>query len=199
MSEPGTDTRTTQRLLAEGRISWRDYFARLRRATKQGDALAQEALGAWLLEGARSRSGRILLRRNARSGVGFLKQASAHGLATAQFRLACCYDSGDGVRKNLRVARQLYQRAAAQGMSEAAVNIAVLCRQANDRRGEKRWLCKAVAMGNIDAEVQLARLELASRCSSARRRHWRARLRQIARTTTQEGEDAAALLLDLGW
>lgn len=199
MTTRETDTRSTQQLLAQGRISLREYFTRLRLATREGDALAQEALGAWLLEGARSRSGKVLLRRNAKSAVEFLKQASAKGLATAQFRLACCYDTGEGVRRNLRRARQLYERAAAQGMSEAAVNIAVLCRQGNDRRGEKRWLSRAIAMGDIDAEVQLARLELASRCDSIRRRRWRDRLRQIAKTSTPEGEDAAALLLDLGW
>lgn len=185
-------------LLARRKPDWRGYFRALAQCARAGDPRAQEALGAWLLEGARDRSGKVMLRRSPGRAVALLRAAAAAGLDVAQFRLACCYDVGEGVARDPTEARRLYRLASRQGLAVAAANMAVLCRECGDSRARRRWLRRAVVLGDIDAEVELARLELGSRCGPDRRRYWRGRLRKIAKTRTPEGEDAAALLEELG-
>lgn len=199
------DSTTGERLFDEARRvmrarepDLRKYVRLLKSAAGLGHPLAQEHLAAWYLEGLVERRGHVVLPRSPGRAVHLLKKAASTGLDMAQFGLAYCYDIGVGVRKNRREAMRLYRQAARQGMSIAAMNIAVLYRESGDRRGEKRWLQRAVELDDTDAELALARLELGSRCGPDRRRYWKGRLRKIAQTRTPQGEDAAALLRELG-
>lgn len=186
-----------RRVMRARKPDLREYVRLLRRAAALGHPVAQEHLAAWYLEGLMDKRGRVVLPRSPARAVNLLRKAVSRGLDTAQFGLAYCYDVGVGVRKNRLAAMKLYRRAARQGVSIAAMNIAVLYRESGDRRGEKRWLQRAVELDDTAAELALARLELGSRCKPDRRRYWRSRLRKIARTRTREGEDAVALLDEL--
>ena len=44
-----------------------------------------------------------------------LKKDAEQGDAHAQFKLAICYENGDGVKRDLGKAKELYEKAAKQG------------------------------------------------------------------------------------
>lgn len=58
--------------------------------------------------------------------VQLYREAAANGNVLAQYRLACCYENGDGVQMNLNEARKWYASAAANGHSGSKNKLAQL-------------------------------------------------------------------------
>ena len=94
---------------------WAKYFEALRLRARNRDPVAEEALGAWYLEGRKAKAGVTILSRSAARGARLLTRAAAAGNVTAVFRLAVCFDFGEGVKRNPSTAAALYRRAARGG------------------------------------------------------------------------------------
>src|SRR5581483_7295144 len=81
------------------------------------------------------------------------------GLAPAQFRLGSLYEKGQGVKKNLDAARQLYQAAAERGNAKAVHNLAVLYAEGLDGKSDYKtaalWFLKAAEHGIADSQYNL--------------------------------------------
>lgn len=84
---------------------------KMERAANAGLVTAQADLGDMLVNDEP---------RDVAAALPWLARAAAAGHPLAAFQLGKLYESGDGVPKNLIVARQLYQGAAAAGVEDAA-------------------------------------------------------------------------------
>jgi TPR repeat protein len=70
------------------------------------------------------------------------------------------YDEGVGTRQDKIKAMFWYKRAYRRGSSAAASNIAILYRERNQARQVFHWFRRAAALGDGDAQVDLAKLFL---------------------------------------
>ena len=84
------------------------------------------------------------------------------------FTLGYCYDAGQGVPRNRRLAEAWYRRAARRGVSMAAANLARMRAEQGDTRGELKWLRRAAKVGDEEAQLLLAERERSGRHSSFR-------------------------------
>jgi len=162
---------------------WQSYFRLLKEAALLGYPEAQGNLGSWYLEGHR------LLPRSPRKGAELLEAAARSGNALAAFDLGNCYADGLGVSANAAASRKWLVRAAQQGVSMAAVNLAVDYRLLGNLRAELRWLRRAMALGDEEATIQLGERALANR--------WSAQLfqpvaRELLRLAAPNSQDSAA-------
>ena len=118
------------------------------------DPVAQLNLGVCyaLGEGASSKP-------DPKEAANWFKKASDQGLTEAQFRLAYCYEHGQGVAKNDAEALKLYRKVAEAGSVDAQVIIAGLYKQGlgtgQDYAEAARWFTKAAEVGNAEAQYQL--------------------------------------------
>jgi TPR repeat protein len=172
------------------------YVSLLKRAARLGNPEAKENLAAWYLEGLRTQTGRVVLRRSPGRAVALLVEAAEEHNPLAQFSLAYCFDLGIGVRRNPLVAAVWYRKAANRGISYAAANLAVLCRQQGDFRGERRWLARAARLGDEHAQLELARLTLKSTVSRRRKEEALRRLRRVAASSGPDSTEAMLAIAD---
>lgn len=95
----------------------------------------------------------------------WLRSAAAAGLPNAQAILGLCLQHGWGAAPDEEQARAWYMKAAEQGQSGAAVQLAKLCCRSGSPEEAAHWLELALAKGRgtPDAHVQLALLCLRSR------------------------------------
>jgi localization factor PodJL len=88
----------------------------------------------------------------------WLALAASAGLAPAQYRLAVLYERGDGVAKNLGIAKSWYQRAAEQGNVKAMHNLAVAVSRESgsaDYALAAKWYREAASYGLADSQFNL--------------------------------------------
>ena len=122
----------------------------LRQAAADGDPRAQYIVGL----------------RYAQSGNGgkpdeaarWLALAASAGLAPAQYRLAVLYERGDGVAKDIGIAKSWYQRAAEQGNVKAMHNLAVAVSRESgsaDYALAAKWYREAASHGLADSQFNL--------------------------------------------
>lgn len=90
-----------------------------------------------------------------------LRSAQASNLA-AQVNVGYLYDVGIGVRRDQDKAVYWYRRAARRGEASAANNIGTVYRDRGQRRLARFWFGRAVSLGNDDAHLELAVLDLNS-------------------------------------
>eukprot|EP00455_Lapot_gusevi_P041727 TRINITY_DN4878_c0_g3_i2.p1 TRINITY_DN4878_c0_g3~~TRINITY_DN4878_c0_g3_i2.p1 ORF type:complete len:627 (-),score=52.53 TRINITY_DN4878_c0_g3_i2:32-1828(-) len=83
----------------------------------------------------------------------WFRLASAQGVAHAQFELGLCYETGQGVEKNLQQAIKYYRLAAAQKFARAQNNLGV-CYE--NGRGVERDFAEAVKLYQLSAEQNQA-------------------------------------------
>lgn len=82
----------------------------------------------------------------------------------SQNNLATFYESGLGTRKNLKLAKKWYLAAwRNKPAAFIALNIAELCLKRKKRNQAIRWLRRAIALGDGDAALALAKLYLGER------------------------------------
>lgn len=86
--------------------------------------------------------------------------AAKDGDVAAQVNLGNFYDDGIGVKPNQKLALYWYGRAYRRGYAAAANNIAVLHRNRGCPRRALSWFQRAVGLGDIDANLEIARLYL---------------------------------------
>jgi TPR repeat protein len=122
----------------------------LREAHKRGDPRAAYALATWYLFGKGG------LRRNFRSAVKLLKESAKCNIAEAHFDLAVCYETGKGVKKNLKLAAAHYLNAAIRGDAEAVFAVGRCFHYgigvAKDIAIAEVWLARAQELGTFQPE-----------------------------------------------
>jgi TPR repeat protein len=85
-------------------------------------------------------------------------KAAQQGDPSAQHNLGYFYDEGFGVEKNTQQALYWYKKAAKNGEICSCSNIAEIYRLAGNIQKAKIWLLKAVAQGDGDAALEMAKL-----------------------------------------
>jgi TPR repeat protein len=129
------------------------------------------------------------------------EQGAALGHESCLTRLALMFDVGKGVEIDKPFAMRCYRRAWRRGRSQvAANNIAILYREAGNRRAMFRWFKRGAEHGDGDALVELAKCYLGG--LGVRRSANEALVRLSAALTSSNiseasREEAAALLAAL--
>lgn len=96
-----------------------------------------------------------------RAAFDAFKSGAEQGDAGCQHNLGYLYDCGIGTRRNLAAALRWYRRAHSGDPSgSAANNIGTIFRDRGARAPAIRWLKRAIALGNIDSALNLAKLYL---------------------------------------
>lgn len=106
------------------------------------------------------------------------------------------YDFGTGVKKNSSEALRWYRLAAKSGESFAANNAAVIWRDCGKRANAIKWFKKAIALGDGDANLNLAKMYLATN-NFVQARHYLRRTCDAAFVTQGSKEGARRLLRSL--
>lgn len=142
-----------------GEVRFRTYAARAadksgeareavrlyRAAADEGDALAQNNLGAAYANGEGG------LPRNEREAVRYYRMASDQGFASGMSNLAAMYAAGSGgLARNDREAVRLWQAALESGDVQAQTNLGVM--YAGGRGGLPRDMRQAIGMWRLAAE-----------------------------------------------
>jgi hypothetical protein len=81
--------------------------------------------------------------------------AAKLGNVEAQVNLANLYDSGEGVRRNIRAAKYWYRRAVRNGSAEGAYNLSITYENLGQSRWQHYWLRVASQLGDKDARKKL--------------------------------------------
>ncbi|EGB11638.1 hypothetical protein AURANDRAFT_36347 [Aureococcus anophagefferens] len=126
-------------------------------AADRGSALGQCNLGSrYALEGKFVDAAR------------YYKLSAEQGYSKAEFNLAQCYHHGDGVERDLEIAKRWFARASAKGDSDAMYSLGLCCvdlsgevtqNTAEHMREAIRWLESAVAAGHETAGKVLSDLQ----------------------------------------
>ncbi len=123
----------------------------------------------------------------------FLRGARA-GDSSCQLNVGYLYDVGRGVRRSRERALYWYRKGARRREGAAASNIATLYRDEGRPRLAARWFEKAVAWGDFDALLGLAKLYLGPLKDCARARRALSRIRRHRGHTTEHSQEEAAAL-----
>ena len=140
-----------------------------RKAKAKGESQAQPAIDrieTLFRPGARDacrKADRLYEQGNYEEAAAWFRKAAQWGDAEAQFRLAECYISGDGVRKSYADAAYWYLKAAERGYVEAQyiVSNQYLCglylwEDRNEREKEcAKWLGRAAVQGHAQAQYTM--------------------------------------------
>jgi localization factor PodJL len=125
----------------------------LREAAAAGNAGAQYLVGLRFAQGAGSAG-----KPNWTEAARWFALAASAGLAPAQYRLAVLYERGEGVAKDLGMAKSWYQRAAEQGNVKAMHNLAVAVSRESESADyalAAKWYREAAAYGLADSQFNL--------------------------------------------
>lgn len=112
-------------------------------------------LGICLQDGLQDKRGRAILRRNPTAGFRLFLRAAEDGDRTGAYLLGHSYDVGLGTTPNKQLALRWYHRAARDGDSLAAINMATVYRDDRKFRLMFQWYMRAVGMGDGDAAVSV--------------------------------------------
>ncbi len=90
-----------------------------------------------------------------------LKAAAEKGHRKAQYRLGRCYDKGNGVEENNKLAFGWYQKSAAQDYAKAQYQLGKCYKNGEgvekDRKKAVEWFAKAARQDNADAQLALGK------------------------------------------
>ena len=126
-----------------------DAAKTLNSAASEGDPVAQFQLGLSYLEQGRTNEGVSLIRKSANQNQ-----------PAAQYRLAKLYEIGEGVSQDPEMARQLTERAAANGNRIAMHDLALYYAEGRggvtaDLPTAAKWFEKAAERGVVDSQFNL--------------------------------------------
>lgn len=125
---------------------------RFRRLAKRRDPEAMGFVGVMLLRGQGTGA-------RPDSGIYWLRQAAYRRDPQAMMALGSAYESGDGVKRSLRHARDWYYKAADEKHSaEAMRRLGVLYRGEQDYAAALAWFQRAVREGSLDARIDAGQL-----------------------------------------
>lgn len=135
-----------------------DYAAaaRIYRAlAEQGDATAQNSLGAMYLNGQGAK-------RDYNQAIKWFRRAAALGSPAGQFNLADMYFRGRGADQDLLLAAKWYSRAAEQGHAQAQFTLAALyligAGVPKNNQKAAYWFERAAAQGHAEAQKELGNM-----------------------------------------
>ena len=119
-------------------------LALLQEAVQGADPRASYALGTWFLHGTH-------VARDVRKATKLIRVAADANVVDALFDLAVAYETGVGVRKNLKLAARHYLRAALHGSDQATFEVGRCYYYGigfeRDRPAAKIWLDRAEELG----------------------------------------------------
>jgi len=121
--------------------------------------------------------------------VRLLLKAARAGNLSAQLNLGAHLATGKGVRQSGEKALYCYKRAAARRYAAAASNAACIYRDQGRVKLALRWFKKAVALGDDDAMLEVAKLCLGALGAARRARRLLARVvssKKVAPITQEE-------------
>jgi TPR repeat protein len=125
----------------------------LRAEAAKGKPAAEYEVGVRLVEG---NSAPV----NAEEGLRWLRRAAKSGIIPAHLWIGSLYEKGQGVDKDLTLARTHYLAAAEKGNAKAMHNLAVLYAEGIDGRRDyktaSRWFLRAAERGIADSQYNLA-------------------------------------------
>lgn len=123
-----------------------------------------------------------------------LMLAAAEAGVTAAFStVACFYDFGEGVQPDQEQALYWYGRGASWCYLSAN-NIGCIWRDRGQPERAVRWFKRAVALGDADANLNIAKIYLSKKRSSAAAVRYLKRARRSKRITEYSKEEAGILL-----
>lgn len=124
----------------------------------------------------------------------FLTAAKA-GDPSSQLNVGFFYDTGLGVKKSRTQAMYWYRRALRRGETIAATNIATVYRDEGRLRLALRWFEKAVALGDDDAMLNMAKLYAGVLENPTKAKRL---LRKVlaSKNVTEDSQEQAARLLE---
>src|SRR5215472_1680561 len=134
---------------------------------------------------------------NYKRAYALLLEAEAQGYWPAQNSIGYLLDHGLGVRKNKRAAFLWYKKAARNGDLCAMANVGLCYRDRGDDIRAKFWLKRALAAGDGDAAVELAKLyarRLNYRGNRRKTRHYLKLATESKSITGASREDAREML-----
>jgi TPR repeat protein len=106
--------------------------------------------------------------KNKASTINLYHEAAARGDAKGQFKLAQCYATGTGVKKNLTIAAQLYLKAAEQGNIDAQCRLGDCYKNGEgvDKDAPKAmaWYRKAAEQGDAESQYKLGLFYMRGEC-----------------------------------
>ena len=129
-------------------------------------ATAQELPLIWCVHGLLIARGLALtiwtLKPVMAEAVKWYRKAAGHGHSNAQYYLGCCYDSNEGVNKDMAEVVKWYRKAAGQGHSNAQFCLGC-CYQfgeglEQDVAEAVKWYRKAAEQGQRSATLAIATL-----------------------------------------
>lgn len=103
-----------------------------------------------------------------RSAFSLLVSAAKPGDCAAQLDLGYFYDCGLGVKHNRNMAMHWYRRAWRNGLSSGANNIGTIFRDEGKPERALAWFLKAVAGGDVGANLEIAKLHMKEGWGDAR-------------------------------
>lgn len=125
----------------------------LRAEAAKGKPAAEYEVGVRLVEGNS-------VPVNAEEGLRWLRRAAKSGIIPAHLWIGSLYEKGQGVEKDLALARTHYLAAAEKGNAKAMHNLAVLYAEGIDGRRDykmaSRWFQRAAERGIADSQYNLA-------------------------------------------
>ena len=99
-------------------------------------------------------------KRNLKKAARLYLAGAKAGDSGCQLNVGNLYDAGRGVRRDRDAALHWYKRAYRQGSASAAHNIGVTWRNENKFTRALGWFKKAVAMGDAESNLEIARFYL---------------------------------------
>lgn len=101
----------------------------------------------------------LLDRGSAANAFRLFLRAAVSGDPDAQVNVGWMYDTGTGVRKDLKEALRWYRRAFGQGSAIAATNIGTIYRDLGNRRRALEWFWRSIRAGDVGSLLEIAKLQ----------------------------------------
>ena len=144
-------TQFEQAMAAYNAGNYKQAFHLLQPLAQQGDAEAQNNLGAMYNNG----QGVV---QSYQQAMAWYQKAANQGSAAAQFNLGVMHEKGRGVAQNYQQAMMWYQKAANQGYSDAQFNLGVMYEKGrgvaqNDQQA-KAWWQKVLAQPDTEENTE---------------------------------------------
>jgi TPR repeat protein len=148
---------------------------------------------SWPLDSLVVRANELAEEGKNREAVQLLLKAAKAGNLSAQLNLGVHLATGKGVRPSREKALYWYKRAASRGYAAAASNVGCIYRDQRRARLALRWFEKAVALGDHDAMLEVAKLCLGTLGDAKRASRLLAKVLSSKRVTLDTQEEAARL------
>ena len=144
-------TQFEQAMAAYNAGNYKQAFHLLQPLAQQGDAMAQNNLGAMYHNGQG-------VAKNDKQAVAWFQKAANHGDAAGQHNLGEMYEKGQGIAQNYQQALAWYQKAANQGVAQAQNNLGAMYANglgvAKNYQQAKAWWQKVLAQPDTEENTE---------------------------------------------